>query len=73
MSHDRRRPQQQNPIIDPAERLVLRLSTQAESKPARKPNSGRLAAEAMQLLRHDAFECAVLGGPSEDEAPRTLH
>jgi hypothetical protein len=72
MSRDHRRPLQSDPIVDPAERLVLRVSTPAESKPAIKPDPGPLAAEAMQRLRHGGFECAVFE-PSDDEAPRRLH
>jgi hypothetical protein len=73
MSHDRRRPLQPDLIIDPAERLVLRVSTQAESKAASKPDSRRLATEVMQRLRQDGFDCAMLDGPSGDDTPRTLH
>jgi hypothetical protein len=68
MSQDRRRPLQQNPIIDPAERLELRLIAHAETKPALKPG----AAQAMALLRNGGIECAVLES-SEDDTPHTLH
>jgi hypothetical protein len=73
MSHDRRRPAQPNPIIDPSERLILRVSTPVENKPAIRTDSGRLAAEVVQLLRNGGFDCGLLVDASEDEAPRRLH
>ena len=72
MSHDRRRPAQPQPIVEPTERLMLRLSTHAESKPAIKPDSGRLATELVEHLRRSGFDCDVLG-VSQDGTPRRLH
>ena len=73
MSHDRRRPAQPQPIIEPTERLMLRLSTYAESKPAIKADTGRMAAQMVQLLRSGGYDCDVLVDASEDRAPRRLH
>jgi len=72
MSHDRRRAPQPQPHTDPAERLELRLITVAESKPAPKPDAGRLVADMVQRLRAGGFDCAVFG-ESDDETPRTIH
>ena len=72
MSNDRRRPLQQNPIIELAERLELRLVPAVESKPAIKPDTARLAAQAVELLRNGGFECALLE-PRDDDTARTLH
>ena len=72
MSHDRRRPAQPQPIIEPTERLMLRLST-LESKPAIKADTGRMAAQMVQLLRSGGYDCDVLVDASEDRAPRRLH
>ena len=52
---------------------MLRLSSHTESKPAIKIESGRLAAEMMQLLRSRGFDCGVLVDASEDGARRRLH
>jgi hypothetical protein len=70
MSYDRRRPVQPHPTIEPGEQLVLRLSSHTESKPAIKTESGRLAAEVMQLLRNRGFDCVDASG---DATPRRLH
>jgi hypothetical protein len=70
MSHDRRRPAQPQPILEPTERLTLRLSTHAESKPAIKADTGRMAA---QLLCSGGYGCDVLVDASEDRTPRRLH
>ena len=51
MPQDRRRPAQPQPIIDPTEQLMLRLSTHAESRPAIKPDAARMAAEVVERLR----------------------
>ena len=72
MSHDRRRLAQPQPIIEPSERLMLRLSTHDESKPAIRPDGGRLAAELAELLRRGGFDCDVVGAPA-DGTPRRLH
>ena len=72
MSHDRRRPAQPQPTIEPAERLMLRLSTHAESRPAIKPDAARMAAEVVERLRRGGFDCEVLG-ETPDGAPRRLH
>ena len=71
MSHDRRRPAQPQPIIEPTERLMLRLST-LESKPPIKPDTGRLATELVEVLRRGGFDCDVVGAPA-DGTPRRLH
>jgi hypothetical protein len=72
MSHDRRRPAQPQPIIEPTEGLMPRLSTYAESKPAIKPDAGRLATELAELLRRGGFDCDVVGAPTNG-TPRRLH
>ena len=71
MSHDRRRPAQPQPIIEPTERLMLRLCT-FESKPPINPDSGRIAAELVEHLRRGGFDCDVVGAPA-DGTPRRLH
>ena len=72
MSHDRRRPAQPQPTIEPAERLMLRLSTYAESKPAIKADNGRVAAEMVERLRRGGFDCAVFDAPANGTR-RRLH
>ena len=72
MSHDRRRPAQPQPNIEPTERLMLRLSTYAESKPAIKADTGRMAAELVELLRRGGFDCDVLDAPANG-TPHRLH
>jgi hypothetical protein len=61
---------QPHPVVEPGERLILRLTSPAEGKPAIKTDSGRLAAEVMQLLRNRGFDCV---DASEDETPHRLH
>ena len=73
MSQDRRRPAQPEPIIDPTERLMLRLSTHAESKPAIKPDAARMAAEVVERLRRGGFDCEVFGETPPEGTSRRLH
>jgi hypothetical protein len=73
MPHDRRRPAQPQPIIDPTERLMLRLSTYPESKPASKADAARMAAEVVERLRRGGFDCEVLVDTPPDGTPRRLH
>ena len=72
MSHDRRRPAQPQPIVEPTKRLMLRLSTHAESKPAIKADTGRMAAEMVERLRRGGFDCSVFDAPANGTR-RRLH
>jgi hypothetical protein len=73
MSQDRRRPAHPQPIIEPDERLMLRLSTHSEIKPASKADSARMAAEVAERFRHGGFDCEVLVDTPPDGTPRRLH
>jgi hypothetical protein len=72
MSQDRRRPAQPQPIIVASERMMPRLSTAAEVKPASTADTARMAAEVVERLRRGGFDCEVLD-TLPDATPRRLH
>ena len=73
MPHDRRRPAQPQPIIEPDERLMLRLARHSEIKPAAKADSARMAAEVAERLRRGGFDCEIVVDPPPGGTPRRLH
>ncbi len=71
MSQDRRRPLRPDSIVEPIEKLMLRLVERAVEDPAYE-ESARLAAEVMRLMRDEGLDCSMLV-EAEEDTPRTLH